>query len=100
MENQINKSSEQPAEATTTLPKKSKKLAVSLIVGPIVGLIVVLIVWSILGFVVAISSINGAESMVMWLTVVNIILGILGVIFVLGILIAAPIGVILLLVKS
>jgi len=94
--NQIN----QPSVSEERQPKKGKKLAIFLIVGPIVGLILILIAWSVISFVLSATVTSGPQSMTITLSIVNAILGFLGIICVLGIIIATPAGVILLLIKS
>ena len=102
MEDKINRPIEQTAEqpTRTTAKNTSRKLAIFLIAAPIVGLALILIAWSLLAFVLSAWATNGPPSLLLIIRIANIALGALGIVCVLGIMFAIPVGIILLLTRE
>lgn len=102
MDNQTTQPIEKPAEQPEQPPakKKSNKLAIFLIAGPIVGLVLTLIGWRIASFIFGAMAANATPGLAMTASIVNIVLGFISIVCVLGIIIGVPIGIILLITKK
>jgi hypothetical protein len=80
------------SETDYVVPKRNKKIGLILIIGPIVGLISVLVSYSVIAFVLR-SGGSGSETSLVVAQIINVILGLLGVVCVVGIIIGIPMGI-------
>lgn len=95
MEQQTNLSTGQASgQPTYVVSQRNKKIGLFLLIGPFVGLIAILVIYAIVAFVINASVGAGAESPSIVANIINVILGLLGIICVIGILVGIPLGII------
>lgn len=75
--------------------QRNKKIGLFLLIGPFVGLIAILIIYTIVAFVIN-SSGTGAETSLVIARIINVILGLLGIICVVGIIVGIPLSILFL----
>jgi len=97
MEQQTNLSTGQASgQPIYVVSKRNKKIGLFLLIGPFVGLIAVLMIYAIVTFVINASAGTGAESPSIAASLINVILGFLGIICVIGILVGIPLSIVFL----
>ena len=64
--------------------QRNKKIGLFLLIGPFVGLIAILVIYAIVAFVINASAGVGAESPFVVASIINVVLGFLGIICVIG----------------
>jgi hypothetical protein len=91
----------QPQQQTASPSPKSnrnKKIGILLIVGPFVGLAALMFIYAIISFLFM--KTGAGASMITLIQIINIILGLLGVVFVIGTIIGPVLGIVFLLKKN
>lgn len=95
MEQQTNLSTGQSSgQPVYVVSKRNKKIGLFLLIGPFVGLIAVLMIYAIVAFIINSAAGAGAESPSIAANIINVVLGFLGIICVIGILVGIPLGII------
>lgn len=96
MEQQTNLSTGQASgQPVYVVSKRNKKIGLFLLIGPFVGLIAILIIYAIVAFVIS-SSGTGTETSLVIARIINVILGLLGIVCVIGIIVGIPLGILFL----
>lgn len=80
--------------ATYVVSQRNKKIGLFLLIGPFVGLFAIVMIYAILAFVINTSVGFGTESLYIVAKIINVILGLFGIICVGGIFIGIPLGII------
>jgi uncharacterized protein with PQ loop repeat len=98
MEQQTNLSTGQASsgQPVYVISKRNKKIGLFLLIGPFVGIIAVLMIYVIVAFVINASAGAVSESPSIVVNIINVILGFLGIICVIGILVGIPLGIVFL----
>jgi hypothetical protein len=95
-----NLSPQQPSQPGPTSPKsnRNKKIGILLIVGPFAGLATLMFIYAIISFLFM--KTGASASMITLIQIINIILGLLGVVFVMGTIVGPILGIVFLLKKN